>query len=208
MDFAMCRPIVRLKRHWKNQMNTPAHLLLAAVVFAKPDSPKITAAAITGALLPDLSLYLLAGFSLFVLGNGHDYVFNQQYFSPLWQQIFAIDNSFILWGLLAGFAFWARKPWLVALTGSAILHLCFDFPLHHDDARMHFWPVSNWIFESPISYWDSRHYGQIISVLEYILVIGVFIVLWRCFKSPRMRMVYALLATIEIAPIVIFTLFF
>jgi len=206
MDFAMYRPIVLLKQQRKTPMNTPAHLLLAAAVFAKPECPKITTAAITGALFPDISLYIMASFSLLVLGNTPNHVFNVQYFSPLWQQVFAVDNSFILWGMLAAFALWARKPWLIAFTGSAILHLCFDFPLHHDDARMHFWPVSNWIFHSPISYWDSNHYGQIISVLEQLMAVGLFILLWRRFKTPKIRAFYALLTAIELAPIIIFAL--
>jgi hypothetical protein len=189
-------------------MNTPAHLLLAAGVFAKPDSPKITAAAIIGGLLPDISLYAMAAFSLFVLGNTPAHIFNVQYFSDSWQQIFAIDNSFILWGVLAGLAMWMRKPWMIALTGSAILHLCFDFPLHHDDARMHFWPLSTWIYESPFSYWDGRYYGALISNMEQMMVIGVFILLWRRFKSPKMRIFYAVLAGLEIVPFVVFGLMF
>ena len=189
-------------------MNTPAHLLLAAAVFAKPDSPKITTAAITGALLPDISLYAMASFSLFILGNTPNHVFAVQYFSDSWQQVFAIDNSFILWGMIAAFALWARKPWLIALTGSAILHLSFDFPLHHDDARMHFWPVSNWIFESPLSYWDSNHYGRIISGLEQLMVVGIFALLWRRFKTPRIRALFAVLTIVELAPIIIFGLMF
>lgn len=187
-------------------MNTPAHLLLAAGVFAKPECPKVTRAAIIGGLLPDLSLYVMACTSLFILGNEPGYVFDVQYFSDSWQQVFAIDNSFILWGLLLGFALWRRSDWAIGLSGSAFLHLCFDFPLHHDDARQHFWPISNWVFESPFSYWDSNHYGTIISVLEQILVLGILVLLWRRFKSDRMRIFFSFIAMIEIAPIVIFGL--
>lgn len=189
-------------------MNTPAHLLLAAGVFAIPDKPKITTAAILGGLLPDLSLYLMAGFSLLILGNSPDYVFDTQYFSTSWQQVFAIDNSFILWGLLFGFAIVRRNGWLIALTGGALLHLGFDFPLHNDDARRHFWPLSNWVFHSPVSYWDSNHYGNIIAVLEQIFVISILTSLWRRFKSPKMRALYTAIALVELAPAIIFGLMF
>lgn len=188
----------------KSPMNTPAHLLLAAGVFAKPDCPKVTAAAIIGGLLPDLSLYILTTTSLFLLGNNPDYVFDVQYFSDSWQQIFAIDNSFILWGILLGVAVWLRAAWFIVLSGSAVLHLCFDFPLHHDDARPHFWPLSDWVFQSPLSYWDSAHYGIIISVFEQTLVIGVLILLWQRFKSARMRAFFTIVALLEIAPVIIF----
>ncbi len=189
-------------------MNTPAHLLFAAGAFAKPDSPKITTAAMIGGLLPDLSLYIMASFSLFILGNSPAYVFDVQYFSPLWQQIFAIDNSFILWGIMLATAIWVKKPWLIALSGGALLHLSLDFPLHHDDARQHFWPITDWVFESPYSYWDKNHHGGIISIIEQILVLGVWIFLWRRFKSIRMRTIYTVLALMEAAPIIIFGLMF
>ncbi len=189
-------------------MNTPAHLLLAAAVFAKPECPKITVSAITGALLPDVSLYVMAGFSLFILDNSPGYVFATQYFSTNWQQVFAIDNSFILWAILGGLALWLRKSWLIALTGGALLHLCFDFPLHHDDARMHFWPVSTWVFESPLSYWDSQHFGGIISLLEQLMVISILVLLWRRFKTVPIRVFYILLTVAELAPVIIFALMF
>jgi len=196
--------LLHLRR--KKPMNTPAHLLLAAGVFAKPDSPKITSAAIIGGLIPDVSLYVMAAFSLFVLGNTPDYVFNVQYFSDNWQQIFAVDNSFILWGILSAFALWIRKDWLIALSCSALLHLCFDFPLHHNDARMHFWPLSDWVYHSPFSYWDIAYHGSTISTLEQSLVIGLLVLLWRQFKSIKMRIFYTILATLNIAPHIIFGL--
>jgi hypothetical protein len=191
-------------RRRKQPMNTPAHLLLAAGVFAKPDSPKITSAAIIGGLIPDVSLYVMAAFSLFVLGNTPDYVFNVQYFSGNWQQIFAVDNSFILWGILSVFALWIRKDWVIALSCSAFLHICFDFPLHHNDARMHFWPLSDWVYHGPFSYWDNAYHGAAISTLEQSLVIGLLFLLWRQFKSLRMRLFYTILAALNVAPYIIF----
>ena len=119
-------------------MNTPAHLLVGAAFFGRPPQTVTLAAAFAGAMIPDLSLYLMAGISLFVLGIPPSTVFNELYFSTAWQTVFAIDNSFVLWGLLMVAALWRKVPWAVALTGAALLHLCFDFPLHHDDGRPHF----------------------------------------------------------------------
>ena len=39
-------------------MNTPAHLLFGVAAFGKPDRRGVTAAALGGSLIPDLSLYL------------------------------------------------------------------------------------------------------------------------------------------------------
>jgi len=189
-------------------MNTPAHLLFAAGAFAKPDSPKITAAAMIGGLFPDLSLYLMAIFSLTILGNSPAYVFDVQYYSNAWQQIFAIDNSFILWGILCATALWLKKPWLIAFAGGALLHLALDFPLHHDDARQHFWPISDWVFESPYSYWDSNHHGTMISAIEQIMVVGVLALLWHRFKSIKMRAFFTAITLLQIAPFIIFGLMF
>jgi len=124
-------------------MNTPAHLIFGLAAFGKPDAPKVTAAALVGAILPDLSLYLLAGTHLFVLGTSPDVVFGELYFSELWQTIFKIDNSFLLWGVVLGLGVAIRSAWVVALAGAALFHIGLDFPLHHDDGRAHFWPLTD-----------------------------------------------------------------
>lgn len=101
----------------------------------------------TGAVLPDLSLYLMAGTALFILGIAPQVVFDELYFSRAWQTVFAIDNSFVVWGVLLALALYHRVQWAVALTGAAMLHLSLDFPLHHDDGRPHFWPFSDWVLK-------------------------------------------------------------
>lgn len=112
----------------------------------------MTAAAIAGALIPDLSLYLMAGWELLIQGTDPEIVFGQMYFSESWQAVFRIDNSFVIWGLLLVAGIMARSAVLFALCGAALLHLALDFPLHNDDARAHFWPLTNWKFISPVSY--------------------------------------------------------
>jgi len=159
-------------------VNTPAHLLIGAAAFGRPAQTKIILAAFVGALLPDLSLYLMAGTALFVLGVSPQRVFNELYFSDSWQTVFAIDNSFIVWGLLLGMAVWRRALWAIALTGAALLHLCLDLPLHHDDGRPHFWPVSWWVFESPLSYWDRNHGAGWVAPIEAALCVMAVVVLW------------------------------
>ncbi|MBD3662792.1 cobalamin biosynthesis protein CobQ [Sulfitobacter aestuariivivens] len=160
-------------------MNTPAHLLIGAAAMGRNGDRLLIWAAMTGALLPDLSLYLLAGASLFIFQIPPDVVFDTLYFSDTWQTIFAIDNSFILWGALFGLALWYRVGWAIALTGAALLHLALDFPLHHDDGRPHFWPLSGWIFESPVSYWDNRRGALWVGPIEVALAGVCAFVLWR-----------------------------
>lgn len=159
-------------------MNTPAHLLLGAAAFGRGNERKLIWAAMVGGLLPDLSLYVLAGGSLFVLGIPPNIVFNELYFSDLWQGIFAVDNSFIVWGVLLAVAIWQRAGWAIALTAAALLHIALDFPLHHDDGRPHFWPISDWVFESPVSYWDRAHHASWVSPVEAGLSVLCAILVW------------------------------
>ena len=188
-------------------MNTPAHLIIAAAVFAKPQKRKITSAAIAGGLLPDFSLYALAGWSLFVQGNTAQHVFDVQYFSAEWQQIFAIDNSFFIWALIIAIGVYLRKNWLWAFGGAGLLHLCFDFPLHHDDARQHFWPITDWVFNSPLSYWDPNHHGNIVSVLEIALCMVCLVFLWQRFKTKFARISIAAVAAMQLLPVMVHTIF-
>lgn len=160
-------------------MNTPAHLLLGAAVMGRGGGARVTWAALAGALLPDMSLYLLAGVSFYILNIPPSTVFNDLYFSDTWQTIFAIDNSFFIWGALFGVALWRRSDWVIALTGAALLHLVFDLPLHHDDGRAHFWPLTGWIFESPLSYWDRGYGAAWIAPIEAAIAVICAAVLMR-----------------------------
>ena len=170
-------------------MNTPAHLLIGWAAFGRKHPYQIAIAALIGALLPDLSLYLMAGTSLFLLNIPPSVVFGELYFSSTWQTVFAIDNSFIVWGTLLGLAVAMKKDWAIALCGAALLHLALDLPLHHDDGRAHFWPVSNWIFESPVSYWDHRHHAAFVGPMELALAAGCSVAIigrryWRPTAIP------------------------
>ncbi|MEP3784941.1 cobalamin biosynthesis protein CobQ [Ascidiaceihabitans sp.] len=160
-------------------MNTPAHLLLGAACFARPATSKLLLAALFGALLPDLSLYVLAGGALFLFDLPPAYVFGELYFSDLWQSIFAVDNSFVVWAALLATALWSRQAWAIAICGAAILHLALDFPLHHDDGRAHFWPLTSWVFESPYSYWDRHHGAHWVAPIEAAAATVSAGVLWK-----------------------------
>ena len=182
-------------------MNTPAHLIFGVGAFARPGQRAVCLAAVAGSLLPDLSLYVLAGFELFILGIPPSVVFGQSYYSALWQQIFAVDNSVFVWAIpvLAGLVL--RRNWLTVFGFAGLLHLALDFPLHHDDGRQHFWPLSDWIFRSPVSYWDPAHYGQIVGVIEVTAALVVCaILIWR-FRSLIARLAIVALAVLEAFPL-------
>lgn len=189
-------------------MNTPAHLIFGMTAFGRSGQTVVTAGAIVGALIPDLSLYLLAGTHLFVLGTAPSVVFGELYFSDAWQSIFRMDNSFVLWGIALALAMAVQAKWAVALCGAALLHLALDFPLHHNDGRAHFWPITDWVFASPVSYWDPARFGQIVGPVEIALSLACCALLWRRFKGWAMRGLIVALALAETAPSIMFSIMF
>jgi len=189
-------------------MNTPAHLIFGMTAFGKAGRPAVTTAAFAGSLAPDLSLYLMAGWHLQVLGTSPEVVFGQLYFSDAWQSIFRIDNSILLWGLALVLGIMARSPIVIAFCAAGLMHLGLDFAFHHDDGRAHFWPITNWIFESPVSYWDPAHYGNIVGPIEVALALLCCGILWRRHIGRWMRGLIVLLALIEFAPFILFALMF
>ena len=189
-------------------MNTPAHLIFGLTVFGKARQRAVIAAALAGSLIPDLSLYLLSGWHLLILGTSPDVVFGQLYFSDGWQSLFRIDNSIILWGIALVVGIMWRSPIMIALCGAALMHLGMDFLFHHDDGRAHFWPISNWIFESPVSYWDPNHYGTIVGTAEVVASLICCAILWRRFVGAWMRALVVALGAAEFAPFIVFAIMF
>ena len=195
-------------------MNTPAHLLLAAAIYARPTRAaadparraRINGAALAGALIPDASLYLMVLWEARVNRRTPAQIFGEDYRDPFWTAVFSVDNSIPLWAALLILGLALRLAPLAALAGAALLHCAVDLPLHHDDGRPHFQPFTGWIYESPVSYWDPAHHGDIVGPLEFALCLGLALLLWRRFRS---RIVHALLAAAllaEAAPALVFPL--
>lgn len=181
-------------------MNTPAHLLIGAALFGHRNNGVVLGGALLGGLIPDFSLYLMAGISLFVLSIPANLVFNELYFSDSWQLVFGIDNSLLLWGAACAFSLKSGKPFFIALTGAALVHLICDFALHNDDARAHFWPLSQWRFFSPLSYWDSQHHAAIVAPVEGAIaaVATLFLIRNRWHLSIKIGMVLLLVAELVV----------
>ena len=112
--------------------------------------------------------------------------------------MFAIDNSFVLWGAFLALALWRKWQLLAVFASAAILHLTLDFPLHTHDARQHFWPLTDWVFISPVSYWDSRAHANIVGPVELTLSVGLAIYLLARFRRWITRAFVALLLAAEL----------
>ncbi len=80
-------------------------------------------------------------------------IWGRVYFDSAWQAFFDVFNSIPLIALCL-LVTWrlAAIRWTVLFAAMG-LHVVFDLPLHQDDAHRHFFPLSDWRFVSPVSYW-------------------------------------------------------
>lgn len=172
---------------------TPTHLLVGAALFAKPaKEPRQkwrNAAILFGALLPDLSIFVLFFYARVFAGISEQELWSVTYWSEPWQTFNKMGNSFVVFAVLGALAVVIQQRWLLALALAALAHLMLDFPVHADDAHVHFWPVTEWRFYSPISYWDPRHFGDIFFMLEIAFGVALTVLLWRRFKGRVTRAV-------------------
>jgi len=165
-------------------MNTPAHALLNLLALSDRHRAHVIAPVTAGSLLPDAPMLAFYGWQR-LLGTPERTIWRERYFEPAWQAFFDLFNSLPLiaaaWlaGHLAG---WRWLPWMAA--GMA-LHVGLDLPLHHDDAHRHFWPLSDWRFHSPVSYWDPAHFGRQMALTE----MGAcgFAAAWLWHRHPEVR---------------------
>lgn len=178
-------------------------MLLGAAVFARPKfDGRITsaaaAAAAAGGLTPDLAAFALVLWAL-VGGMDAETIFRTAYFSASWQAVMAPFHSAPLWLAAFALAWTLRRPAAAAFAGSGLLHQAFDFPVHADDPHRHLWPLSDWRFESPVSYWDPRHFGGWVQPLEIVLGLGLVTLLWRRWPGRAGRAGLLLLGLLYVA---------
>lgn len=177
-------------------MNTPTHLLLSAAILARDDKrpapPGRNWAVIVGALIPDAAIFVMFAWTRLIQGASEREVWSTLYWQEPWQSLVAVANSVPLFAALALAGLAARSPLILLIALSALIHLAFDLPFHHDDAHPHFWPFTDWRFHSPLSYWDPRHHGSIVSIAEAVLAVGLIVLLWRRFQGRLVRAALAL----------------
>lgn len=168
-------------------MLTQTHVFVGVALFGMRNAKTITMAAICGALVPDSDVWIMI-ITEFFRGTPGCEVFHFRYLQQPWSDVQAVVNSVPIYLVLlmigaAGYKLgsgWGQ--FLAIFSLSALLHVSTDFLLHHDDARRHFWPLSNWIFRSPVSYWDPAYYGRIFAVFEIVGGLVLARLLWL--RSP------------------------
>ncbi|MBD2092389.1 metal-dependent hydrolase [Microcoleus sp. FACHB-1515] len=167
-------------------MNTPSHLLMAAAIDkALPRVPIVKTAFLLGSVAPDVPLWILSiggiVYYRFLLGwdsaDVAHLLFDDLYFHhPLWLIGHNVLHSPVL--LLVGLSVvWRSRRnigsrscgWFWFLV-ACLLHSAVDILTHADDGPLLLFPLNwNLRFHSPVSYWDSNHYGRQFQVFELAL---------------------------------------
>lgn len=193
---------------------TQTHLLVATALLARPAEKLRNMAVVAGALIPDAAIYVLFAWSK-VAAVPERRVWDEIYWNEPWRTWTAAGNSIPFYVILlvigvvllrahrAAFRIGLVLTF-VALAG--LTHIAGDLPFHVADAHRHFWPLSDWTFVSPISYWHPDHYGDVFSLVESALGVVLAIILFRRFKTLWVRVLLVLVCTAYIGVPLYFTL--
>ena len=182
-------------------MNTPAHAVLNLVLLGATKEPRRAPPVLVGAVLPDLPIVVLYAYER-LRGMSEAWIWRTAYYDPRWQAVIDALHSFPLILAVLGAALVLKWPRLVLLCASMLLHAVVDFFLHHDDAHRHFFPLLDWRFASPVSYWDPRYFGNVMVPAEAIAVVAACVLIARTTPSPLVRSVVAGIALLYLALLV------
>jgi hypothetical protein len=168
-------------------MNTPAHVILNLFLLRGEEKKSNQAAVTFGALLPDLPIYGFYFYEKVIQKVPESVIWRKHYLLGSWQNFFDVFHSIPLAAAGLALSVLKRAKTCVLLFVSILLHLVTDFFLHNDDAHGHFFPLTDWRFYSPVSYWDPQHHGTIATWIEIGVTVFLGIFLIRYFKLALNR---------------------
>ncbi|MBC8163869.1 MAG: metal-dependent hydrolase [Roseiflexaceae bacterium] len=186
-------------------MNTPSHLIINAALrrvsqeqVAIPATPFLL-----GAVVPDLALLLLSVGTLLharLVAQDADIrkimneAFSENYFhDPIWIASTQLLHSptllsitlVLLWRFRQRPGNWRRGAFWFAV--GCLSHSIIDILTHYDDGPVVFWPFEwSYRFHSPVSYWDSRHFGNEFAIFE--LALDVVLLVYLLLPVMRRRL--------------------
>ncbi|MBC7543342.1 MAG: hypothetical protein H7338_11490 [Candidatus Sericytochromatia bacterium] len=77
-------------------------------------------------------------------------------------------HSLVIWAVAAGVTAALAPRWLPLIWGW-FGHVAADFVTHHGEPHAHFYPLSDWRFASPVSYYEWDHHAAVFMAGEGIL---------------------------------------
>ncbi len=188
-------------------MMSQTHVLMASALLARPNQKLRASAILIGAIVPDLAIFALFGWSKFA-GIPEATVWRDLYWQQPWQTLTALGNSIPLYGALLLLAvIFLRAPralfrpgtFLLFFALAALIHVLGDLPVHVRDAHRHFWPLTDWKFISPVSYWNPNHHGDVFKYFEFALGVILSLVLMFRFKGFLPRLVLSITILLYLA---------
>lgn len=175
-------------------MTTQSHAILNMAFLSKPGKPFRHSYAFLGAVLPDLPLFIFFAVETFIRKTSQRELWGSRYFMEAWQNFFDTFNAFPLILIVLGIGYYLlRSERVTVFTWSLLLHCAFDFLTHHDDGHHHFFPLSDFTFASPVSYWDRDHHADIFRPIERLVILAVSIYLF-----PRLKTRFGRIALVVI----------
>ena len=152
-------------------MKTPSHAIINLAILGRTQHYELNLLIVTGGILPDIPIFLFYFWAKYIARLPAATILSEAYYEPFVQNFVALFHSIPLavMGWLMAYYFGWQSVQILFI--SMILHSLGDLPVHNDDAHRHFFPFSNYRFISPFSYWDRKHYGSIVSVVEMLLVL-------------------------------------
>jgi hypothetical protein len=182
-------------------MNTPSHLIMTAALQKRfRHVPIAKSGFLLGSVAPDIALFALSiGGGLYyryVRGLSGEATFRHMYDTmyfrdPLWMAahnllhapLILLFGLFVCWRHRAQLGTW--RHWLFWFFLACLFHTAIDIATHVDDGPLLFFPFE-WTtrFQSPVSYWDRRYYGEQFALFELtldVLLLGYLVlpVIWR-----------------------------
>lgn len=159
-------------------MNTPGHGVLNLLVLGRRAHPEWNLPVVLGAVLPDLPMFVLAIVATVAWRQPQHQIWSETYFRPGWQIAADVPHSFPLLVVAFAVATLLRAPRAQRFVASMLLHSCGDIFVHGADAHRHFFPLSDYRFVSGISYWDPTHHGNLVFIIEALVVIAASVGVW------------------------------
>ncbi len=163
-------------------MRTHGHAILNLALLDAAGAPSLTPV-FWGAIAPDLSITVFYLWVKLVERLPEVRIWGEAYNRPGWQVLVATGHSLPL--AFLGMAIAHGQGWLALqwFFLSMVLHDLADVPIHHHDAHRHLFPISNWRFISPLSYWDLRHHAPAVTLVESLVVAIATLALWPAIST-------------------------
>ena len=165
-------------------MHTQSHAILNTALLSRRYKPFLHSYAFVGAVLPDIPIFIFFAVETFILNTSQREIWSSRYFMEAWQNFFDIFNAIPLILIVLGIGYYLlQSERMTVFAWSMLIHCLFDFFTHNDDGHHHFFPLSDYLFESPISYWDRDHHAGIVEPIEQLVMLAASIYLF-----PRLKM--------------------